>query len=179
MSLVTDDQVGAIRSYRHEMRLAGCWGACYEVACFIEQAFGWRRMDGVYALADGRPVFYHSWNILADGAICDGTADQFGEGEDVAILAGDALLKARYREKYTAAHNPLSTSWLVGRPYAGVPDQVFWDAAEAAGKLRPGWWLSDRAGYLAWFKDGASQYPMFATMRDRYRERGYDATGLV
>lgn len=172
-------QTNSIQSFRHEMRGAGCWGACYEAACFIEHQFGWRRVDGVYALPDGRPIFYHSWNMLDDGVILDGTADQFGEGRDVAVCSTGDDVSLRYRQKFTAAHNPLITPWLAGVSYTGVPDQVFWHRAEASRQLKPGWWLADPEPYLSWFRSGALLYPMFAKMRDRYRERGYEVSRLV
>jgi hypothetical protein len=177
--MIADLQMEEIRAHRHRMRLAGCWGGCYEVACFIEHRFGWRRVDGVYALSDGRPIFLHSWNVAPEGFLCDGTADQFGEGGDIVILAAQAVQARRYRDKYTAAHSPSVTPWLKGAPYIGVPDRQFWEDAEEKKKLPPGWWLDDRAGYLSWFASGARQYPMFATMRDRYRQRGYDVSALV
>lgn len=176
--IITDLQSEEIRDYRHQKRLAGCWGACFEVACFIEQCYGWRRVDGVYALPDGRPVFLHSWNAMPDGRLLDGTADQFGEGFDIALHAPGTPAFSRYREKYTAAHNPREIPWLATRAYIAMPDQNFWDEQEARKVLFPGWWLADTSSYLAWFRSGAAIYPMFATMRERYRERGYDIAGL-
>jgi hypothetical protein len=176
--LLSADHVSAISTFRHEVRLAGCWGGCYEVACFIEHRFGWRRVDGVYSLPDGRPIFLHSWNVTPEGILCDGTADQFGEGEDVLILSVESGEGARYRDKYTDAHNPSVTQWLQGAPYIGVPDRQFWENAEREKKLPSGWWLDDRAGYLSWFENRAEQYPMFAVMRDRYHQRGYEVGDL-
>jgi hypothetical protein len=175
---MTDLQLEEIRAYRHQKRLAGCWGACFEVACFIEHHYGWRRVDGVYALPDGRPVFLHSWNVMPDGCLLDGTADQFGEGLDIALHSPGTPAFSRYREKYSAAHNPHQTSWLGTRAYIGMSDQTFWDRQEAGKALFPGWWLTDRSDYLVWFRNGAAIYPMFATMRERYRDRGYDIAGL-
>ncbi len=177
--LLSAEYVSSISAFRHNVRLAGGWGGCYEVACFIEHRFSWRRVDGVYGLPDGRPIFLHSWNVTPEGFLCDGTADQFGEGEDVVLLGLGCAQARRYRDKYTAAHNPSVTPWLRRAPYTGVPDRQFWERAEEAKILPPGWWLDDRAGYLSWFTDGAREYPMFATMRDRYRERGYDVSALA
>ncbi|WP_377275398.1 hypothetical protein [Rhizobium sp. R86522] len=178
LMLITPQQTDVIRSFRHEMRLAGCWGACFEVACFIEHQFDWRRIDGVYELPDGRPIFLHSWNMMSDGTLVDGTADQFGEGRDIAIHPCGSPDHLRYRDRYTAAHNPLKTSWLATRPYSGVPDQTFWDDEEARRTLAPGWWISEPQPYVAWFKSGATMYPMFRTMRERYRQRGYEIASL-
>lgn len=175
--IVADQQLEEIRAQRHSMRLVGCWGACFEVACFVEHKYGWRRVDGVYALPDGRPIFLHSWNVMPDGWIVDGTADQFGEGLNVAVLSPEVAVP-RYREKFTAAHNPQTTPWLAKMPYAGLPDQMFWDEQEGSKSLVPGWWLSDRETYLSWFKRGAAVYPKFGIMRERYRDRGYDVAGL-
>jgi len=176
--IMTDLQREEVCAYRHQKRLAGCWGACFEVACFIEHRYGWRRVDGVYALPDGRPVFLHSWNSMPDGCLLDGTADQFGEGLDIAVRPEGTPDFSRYREKYTAAHNPNEIAWLAARAYAGMSDQTFWDEQEARKMLFPGWWLADATSYLAWFRRGAAIYPMFAKMRDRYRTRGYDVAGL-
>jgi hypothetical protein len=176
--LFSADHLHAIRTHRHKVRLAGCWGGCYEVACFIEYQFGWRRVDGVYALPDGRPIFLHSWNITPDGSLCDGTADQFGEGDDVVCLDADCGQAKRYREKYTTAYNPSVTPWLKDAPYIGLPDRQFWDGREETRTLEPGWWLVDREQYLSWFANGVRHYPMFASMCARYRERGYDVSAL-
>ncbi len=176
--IMTDLQRDEIRAYRHQMRLAGCWGGCFEVACFIEYRYGWRRVDGVYGLPDGRPIFLHSWNMMPDGSLVDGTADQFGEGHDIAVHPEGTPDFSRYREKYTAAHNPHETAWLATRAYSGMPDQVFWNEQEARKSLAPGWWLADTGLYLAWFRRGIPIYPMFATMRERYRERAYDIADL-
>lgn len=176
--LLFADYLNAIKTYRHKVRLGGCWGGCYEVACFIEYQFGWRRVDGVYALPDGRPIFLHSWNITPDGSLCDGTADQFGEGYDVVRLDAGCVPAERYRERYTTVHNPSVTPWLKGAPYVGLSDRSFWDNAEEEKALPPGWWLADRVTYLSWFANGVRQYPMFASMRDRYRQRGYDVDDL-
>ncbi|KQW30122.1 hypothetical protein ASE36_21965 [Rhizobium sp. Root274] len=175
---LTTEQMDAVRSYRHTVRLAGCWGGCYEAACFIQHRFGWQRVDGVYALPDGRPIFLHSWNLMPDGSICDGTADQLGEGEDVACLPVDCGQSKRYREKFTLAHNPSVTPWLHGLPYVGISDRQFWDDAEEAKALEPGWWLADKHDYLSWFTKGIRQYPMFSQMRDGYCARSYEVSGL-
>ncbi|MBA4797549.1 MAG: hypothetical protein H2043_09125 [Rhizobiales bacterium] len=179
MVVLEQQQISVIRAFRHRMRLAGCWGACFEVSCFIQHTFGWVRVDGVYALPDGRPIFLHSWNALSDGSLLDGTADQFGEGDDVGIYPRNSPSFLRYREKYTIAHNPENTAWLKGQPYVGLPDRDFWDAAEARKELPPGWWLAHPQQYLSWFRNGAAHYPMFATMREAYHRRGYDITHLV
>ena len=73
---------------------------------------------------------------------------------------------------------PLKTPWLSTRPYIGVPDQTFWDVEEARTALAPGWRLSEPQPYVAWFKSGATMYPMFRTLRERYRQRGYETASL-
>jgi hypothetical protein len=115
---------------------------------------------------------------MSDGTLVDGTADQFGEGRDVAVHPCGSTEHLRYRDRYTAAHNPLKTPWLATQPYIGVPDQTFWGVEEARTALAPGWWLSEPQPYVAWFKSGATMYPMFRTMRERYRQRGYETASL-
>ena len=87
IAMLDSAAIDVVKDYRHRMRLAGCWGACFEVSCFIEQAYCYRRVDGVYQLPCGTPVFKHSWNSASDGTIIDATADQFFHDHDVAIHA--------------------------------------------------------------------------------------------
>lgn len=171
------DQEAEIRDHRHRMRCAGRWGACFEVACYLEHRFGWRRRDGIYQLADGTPVFKHAWNETPDGWIVDGTADQFCQGGDIDALAPEDGRRVRYREGYTVAHNPAATSWLAGRRWIGEPDEAFWERRHAARSLGPGWWLGDDPGsgraYRAWLIAGARVYPLFRVKLDEYRALGY------
>ncbi|WP_143530598.1 hypothetical protein [Rhizobium sp. RU36D] len=166
--------MAAIKDYRHEMRLAGCWGACYEVSCFIEHRYGFRRFDGVYQLSDGTPVFKHSWNVTPDGGIIDGTADQFFHGEDVATHGAGDPRAVRYREKFTRAHNPARVDWLAAHTYIGMPDEEFWSTRYSERRLGPGWWLLDNSDYLAWLNDNADRYWLFARKREEYQTLGYD-----
>lgn len=171
--MLSDAEFGAIRDYRHRMRRTGCWGACYEVSCFIEHRYGHRRFDGVYQLADGTPVFKHSWNVTDGGVIVDGTADQFFHGEDIAVHGPGSPAAAHYREKYTRAHNPDKTPWLASRPYADVPDEEFWAERYRSRRLGPGWWLEDNRAYLAWMMANAEVYPLVAAKLQEYRSLGY------
>jgi hypothetical protein len=171
--MLSPSQIQTIRGHRHSVRLNGCWGGCYEVSCFIEHEHGWRRRDGVYQLADGRPVFRHAWNEADDGTIIDGTADQFFHGADVVVLARGDDGYTRYRERYTIAHNPAITPWLATRPYVGIPDDEYWKQRYEAGKLGPGWWLADNAAYLEWLVAGAGDYWQFAAKLREYRESGF------
>lgn len=172
--MLSEDDMAAIKNYRHEMRLAGCWGGCYEVSCFIEHRYGFRRVDGVYQLSDGTPVFKHAWNVTDDGTIIDGTADQFLHGHDVAIHRTESDPATHYRQKYTRAHNPMRIPWLAKFPYVGVPDEEFWNASYRERRLGPGWWLADNKAYLEWLLGNASRYWLFAAKRDEYLELGYD-----
>ena len=165
--------IASIVEYRHHVRRIGCWGGCFEVSCFIEHEFGWKRRDGVFQLEGGVPVFLHSWNEDADGTIIDGTADQFFLGEDVACLCRGEKGQNAYREKYTRAQNPVETPWLQGRAYVGMPDQDFWNARHKAGTLGPGWWLSDNSAYLDWMRTGSDTYWLFAEKLSEYRAAGY------
>ncbi|MCF3643091.1 hypothetical protein LXM94_24325 [Rhizobium sp. TRM95111] len=171
--MLSDEQGAEIRAYRHRVRRDGCWGGCFEVSCFIERHFGWRRRDGVYQLADGTPVFKHAWNETVDGGILDGTADQFAQGEDIACHAAGSAALRRYRDRYSQAHNPQRTAWLSGQPYLGLPDRAFWQQRYEARRLGPGWWLDDNADYLRWLLNGARLYPTFAAKVDEYRSLGY------
>ncbi|MDI6026337.1 hypothetical protein QBK99_09065 [Corticibacterium sp. UT-5YL-CI-8] len=171
--MLSRTEIDTIVSYRHHVRSNGCWGGCFEVSCFIEHKFGWRRRDGVFQLENGTPVFLHSWNHDADGAIVDGTADQFLLGEDVAFTPYGERGQNSYREKYTRAHNPSQTPWLCSNPYVGVPDQEFWNARYEARELGPGWWLADNGAYLDWMRTGAKHYWLFATKLNEYQAAGY------
>jgi hypothetical protein len=171
--MLSEAQIILIRKKRHDLRLNGCWGACYETSCFIEHTFGWRRFDGVYQLQDGTPVFRHAWNVADDGTIVDGTADQFFEGQDIAVLEKGDSGQERYRERYTTAHNPAVSPWLATRPYAGIPDDEFWHNRHEARMLGPGWWLAENHDYLRWLLDGASRYWQFDAKVKSYLDLGY------
>lgn len=171
--MLTESELDELREVRHEMRLKGCWGACYEVSVFIERRFSWRRVDGVFQLLDGKPVFKHSWNVGPDGTILDGTADQFGFGHDIAISAPQTEFAKHYRLKFTRALNPETTLWLKGKAYAGIPDEGFWQQRHEARQLGPGWWLEDNKAYLQWMTAGAEKYWLFRAKLQEYRELGY------
>jgi hypothetical protein len=128
-----------LTDYRHEVRLRGAWGGCYEVSCFSEEHFGWRRREGVWQLPDGTPVFRHCWNEAADGTIIDATADQFFYGHDIAVLPPDYAGRTHYRLRYTRAINPGRTSWLADRPFTGEPDDDWWKRRYDERGLGPGW----------------------------------------
>jgi len=174
--LMHEKDMASIREYRHRMRLAGRWGACFEVACFVEYQFGWKRRDGVYQLADGTPVFKHAWNETPDGWIVDGTADQFFHGGDIETIAPGSASHGLYRETYTIAHNPAMTPWLRERPWPGEPDDSFWNRLYREKRLGPGWWLADvdaRTAYASWLSAGAETYPLFRAKLEEYRALGY------
>ena len=143
------------------MRLSGARGACHEVSQFIEHEFGFIAKSGVYECADGRPIFEHRWNIMNDGSILDGTADQFAEGFDVLILKTNHQNLARYRPIYTDSFNPKSIEWLKHKPYAGASDAKWWSGNKNLYADQPGWWLEDMQPYLLWKKSMNEAYESF------------------
>ncbi len=164
-----DTDIDKIKIFRHKMRLNGARGACHEVSQFIEHEFGFMAKSGVYECADGRPIFEHRWNIMDDGSILDGTADQFAEGFDVIILKANHQNISHYRPIYTDSFGPKSIDWLKSRSYIGVSDAQWWSENKKIYTDQPGWWLDDIQHYLIWKKFMSETYESF-TRKDDFEQ---------
>jgi hypothetical protein len=159
MFALSDDVIQDIAAFRHNMRNLGQRGACYEVAQYIQWRFGVPAQEGVYQAAGGAPIVLHRWNLLPNGDILDGAADQFCEGADISIIPAGTTLATRYRPIWTCAFNPGTIQWLRDRAWTGLPDKEWWDRNTA---LPLGWWLADPGPYHAWREVMAARYKSFA-----------------
>jgi hypothetical protein len=107
--LLTPEIIAAIRQERHSNRLAeGGHGMCHYVTESLEHQYGWRRESGTYLSADGEIICGdgHYWNYLPDGSLLDPTADQFGEGYDIRVIAPQDPEFQRYRWAWTPDYHP-------------------------------------------------------------------------
>src|ERR1700740_618790 len=88
----TAEDIEWIRKLRHEIRTdEGGGGMCHFVSECIHNKFGWHAESGTLLDRNGDVIMGggHVWNVLPDGAILDATADQIGEGRDIAIIEPD------------------------------------------------------------------------------------------
>jgi hypothetical protein len=107
--VVSPVMLEALRDIRTRIRESevGGTGVCQRVSQYLEARFGWACERGVYLAADGEPIACHLWNRLPDGGLIDATADQFGEGADVLLVAPDnAPLLTRFRAEWSEDCNP-------------------------------------------------------------------------
>jgi hypothetical protein len=151
---------GEIEQFRHRMRCLGQRGACYEVSQFIQWRFGLPAQEGVYQTAAGEPVCLHRWNLLANGDILDGTADQFCEGEDISLLSYASPRAKRYRPIWTHAFNPDTIAWHQGTVWTGLPDQEWWEQ-NGEFETATGWWLQDVGPFVEWRLRMDARYESF------------------
>lgn len=76
----------------------GLGGQCGFVAEILAGRYGWEMYGGIYHSVNGRPIGDHMWNVhTLTGTIIDATADQFGEGAQVRVIAPSDPLQTRYR----------------------------------------------------------------------------------
>lgn len=144
------------------MRQNGARGACYEVSQLIFKQFGFHTAEGVYQHSDGRPIYLHRWNIMPDGSILDGTADQFGEGHDVFTIDPSNAFFQRYRPIWTNAFNPSTIDTYKNMPWTNFSDQDYWNKNQDP----QGWWLEDLSIYIEWKRQMVEQYPSFRRKDD-------------
>lgn len=149
----------AREAIRHEV---GSGGQCHEVADWVAQEFGWPRHSGSYTdPADDTICDAHVWNVLPDGAILDGTADQFGEGHDVRVVEPDVPDFHRYRDEWYQDFYPGHPDCpeIANRAWSGEFD------GERMNRLRQergdAWWLTER------------------TALDEYQARPYEQYGAA
>jgi hypothetical protein len=147
--ILSKDDAKEIAGFRHEMRALGQRGACYEVSQFIQWRWGFPSQDGIYQMVSGEPICQHRWNLLPDGNILDGTADQFCEGGDITIVAMSDPRAKRYRPIWTCSFNPDTITWHHGTPWMGIPDREWW-RQNCELETHQGWWLEDRRQFYEW-----------------------------
>ena len=157
-----------IRMERHLIREEeGGGGQSAFLADAIERELGWPSFTGVYLAPSGEPIRVHAWNVLPDGRILDATADQFGEGRDLAVVAPGDPAWARYRAEWTPAYNPSLAARhpeLAGCEWGGRPDMA---ALMSRIDDRRAWWLpgGTSAEFEAWetasarYAEGAAPGP--------------------
>ncbi len=142
-------QIQLMRYKRAELRKQlGGGGRCYHLARFLYAEFGWKCADVTYLDSRGQVIMLHTINILPDGALLDATADQFGEGFDVEIIAQDDVRYRRYRMEWTGRHNPLCDAQCaavlaeLGQVWSGYPDGHL--ELRNTQQRGHGWWLVDK-----------------------------------
>lgn len=148
---------------RHECRLEnGGGGCCHLVTEWLEHEAGLCRMAVSFLAPDGRvAVSGHYVSLAADGSILDATADQFGLGHDIRVLAADDPDYGLYRPEFSPEWNPDTEEWLSA--WSDFPGREHgWDDFLAQQQLtaRHGadWWLADPSERAAWLARDARDY---------------------
>lgn len=141
------DEIKAMRDgIRAEM---GGGGMCHMVTEWLQGEKGLGRLPVSYLDREGVIISDgHYVNFLPDGTIVDATADQFGEGHDVRVLAPSDPEYGRYRPEFDSDYNPSTApelaAWIHG--WTGETD---WDASDRILKERGfGWWVDDPTDLL-------------------------------
>ena len=144
----TSIDIARIRAVREEVREDGGGGQCHEVAGWIEFEYGWPAKSGAYTdLADDTICEFHFWNILPDGAILDSTADQFGEGNDIRIVAPSDADYCRYRDEWYDDYYPGHADHpeIGNREWSGELDM---DKVKRLRRERGNrWWIKENANH--------------------------------
>lgn len=140
--------VDRIRELREEIRIEeGGGGMCAIVSEVLYVEHGWEIRSGVYTTKNGEVICEaHLWNVATDGTLIDATADQFGEGHDIRIIAPDDPDYPRYREEWYQDWNPDVAHdcprSLGYSQWAGELDIA--QASRLKNERGDGWWLNDK-----------------------------------
>lgn len=122
---LTEDDFTYMRQVVEEIRTdEGLGGQCGFVAEMLAIRYGWDMYGGIYHSPDGRPIGDHQWNVhTPTGTIIDATADQFGEGTHVRVIAPSDPLHARYRYAET---DEQEEEWLHAARQSRDTDGGYW-----------------------------------------------------
>lgn len=169
--MVTSMQIEAIRRLREECRVEdGGGGQCSVVSEELGLAYGWHIATGAYTALNGEVICEdHAWNVLPDGSIVDATADQFGEGFDVRIVAPTDPDYRRYRNEWSVDWNPdiMPVECPQQLGYSKWAGEVDIKQVTRLNRERGmGWWLQDKSAYLAY----QAQQEVYAKRRERLRK---------
>lgn len=155
------EDIEMFRKLREALRIEeGGGGMCHFVSEWIEYHYGWRREGGVYVSRDGEVIVdAHYWNVLPDGSILDATADQTGEGKDIAIIPPNDPDHGRYAEEWYDDWHPQLPHWKANPKRIGVrkPEhftgKMDYDlAAEIQQERGPVWWVTHPDQYRAYLE---------------------------
>ena len=144
--------IASIQREREAIRVEdGGGGMCHIVSELLWDRHGWARFPVTYLDPEGQIICAgHLINILPDGGLLDATADQFGEGHDVRVLAPGSPDYGRYRPEFDEEFNPSRYECVAHFFWNGLSD------CDAQDRLRAnrgqGWWLPDKTDYLAYLQ---------------------------
>lgn len=154
---VLDEAMTAyIRRVRQECRDEEYGGGmCHQVTEILAYEFGIGRLAVSYLSRDGEVICAgHYVNLLSDGSLLDGTADQFGEGHDVRLLRPDDPEYGRIRPEFDIDYTPALypdelAGW--GETWSGEGD---WEQQDRLCAARDhGWWVDDPELLLAHYRE--------------------------
>ena len=101
-----------IRAILKTLREEDGEGQCHTMADILENKFGWEKASGFYLYPTPDKGHNghgdHSWNVMKDGTIIDGTHDQFGP-PDILVVPPGAAIQKKYHA-YCGSHEcPICT----------------------------------------------------------------------
>ena len=152
----------AIRSLRTEVRKEeGGGGMCHVMMEVLWLKNDWEGLSVSYLDPWGRVICCgHCINILPDGSLLDSTADQFGEGHDVRLLAPGDPEYGRYRPEFDEDFHPGQCEEAARFYWTGLLDHQAQDRMTQ--QLGHGWWLEDKQRYLKYLREqvqlGSGEY---------------------
>lgn len=176
MPVLDDSFLDELRELRRRIRDdEGGGGMCHFVSECIQMEYGWQRFMGTYTAIDGDVICSaHLWNILPDGSILDATADQFGEGHDIRIIATTDPDYDRYRYEFNIDFHPKHPDFISTYPQAAEAFADWGGEFDENEDLRlwkergDYWWVEDKSHAIAYLTAQDAHREAYHSKRGRY-----------